>query len=113
MISILEQFENSMMDIVSVLLDQLFEQLRLVNSPVKGALQEGISRTVIDKYFTENGLKSMITPETYLLYEWKNGLKEEFVNSMSIGELQLFTLAIFPDLVSSLSVFRQSVVPFR
>jgi hypothetical protein len=36
--------------------------------------------------------------EVYDLYEWKNGLKEEIMNGgKTIGEMRLFTSAIFPN----------------
>ena len=91
---------------VDKLYDQLLKELEKARSPVLSYLQPGISRPIIDKSLIENNIEVSIPDEVYSLYQWRNGVTEDAINSMSSGEVELFRLAIFDSLGISIQNYQ-------
>jgi hypothetical protein len=78
--------------------DQLYNELQAARSPLVSFFQPGIAKQAVDAALKKGGVGIKLPDEVYSLYEWRNGIGEEKLNSMALGEVALFTLAVFNSL---------------
>jgi hypothetical protein len=92
------------------MLEELFEQLQkelqIAHSPLLSYLQDGIPKQKIDDLLRNNNVELNIPDEVYSLYQWRNGLDEDKVKSKTMGEVELFRLAIFTSLYTSIQSYQ-------
>ena len=88
------------------LCDQLLEEMEVARSPMLSYFQPGISRRIVDDILVKNYVKLTVPEEVYLLYQWRNGLKDDVVNSKDSGEVELFRLATFTSLNISIQNYQ-------
>jgi hypothetical protein len=91
---------------ITTLCDQLLKELEIARSPLLSHFQPGISRRVVNDVLGKNYVKLKLPDEVYLLYQWRNGLNDDEVNSKASDEVGLFNLATFPSLKISIQNYQ-------
>jgi hypothetical protein len=91
---------------IEELCEQLLKELEIAGSPLLSYFQPGISRRTVDDILEKNDIELDLPDEVYSLYQWRNGLNEDKVRSKAMGEVGLFTLAVFNSLSNSIKTYQ-------
>ncbi len=95
---------------LSTLLNQLSKELERIKSPLIDFFQPGIARRDIDEKLKKEGVALQMPAEVFDLYKWRNGLKEEILDSKAIGEISLFSLGIFSSLAAAIKSYQHYAI---
>lgn len=74
-------------------LNALRDQLTSVGSSIPTLLSDGLQGSAIDAMIRGQGLD--LPEEVYTLFGWSNGVKDEYLESLTLGQMFFFDVGIF------------------